>query len=58
MRRRKGGSSTPSATPVIAGAHPSPLSAKKFFGSRTFSAVNEALKRLGELPIDWQLPDL
>jgi uracil-DNA glycosylase len=44
--------------PVIAGAHPSPLSAKKFFGSRPFSAVNDALKRLGEPPIDWQLPDL
>jgi uracil-DNA glycosylase len=44
--------------PVVAGAHPSPLSAKKFFGSKPFSAINNALKGLGEGPIDWQLPDV
>jgi uracil-DNA glycosylase len=44
--------------PIIAGAHPSPLSAKKFFGSKPFSAVNRALEQLGEEPIDWQIPDL
>ncbi len=43
---------------VIVGAHPSPLSAKKFFGSRPFSAVNAALKEFGAEEIDWQLPDL
>jgi uracil-DNA glycosylase len=39
-------------------AHPSPLSAKKFFGSKPFSAANIALKELGETPIDWQLANL
>ena len=43
---------------IVTAAHPSPLSAKKFFGSKPFSAVNRALKELGETPIDWQLPDL
>ncbi len=40
---------------VIEGAHPSPLSVKKFRGSRPFSQINEALTRLGHTPIDWQL---
>jgi uracil-DNA glycosylase len=44
--------------PVITGAHPSPLSAKKFLGSRPFSAVNRALEGLGSAPIDWQIPDV
>jgi uracil-DNA glycosylase len=43
---------------IIKSAHPSPLSAKKFFGSKPFSAVNDALVRLGKAPIDWQIPDL
>jgi uracil-DNA glycosylase len=43
---------------VVKAAHPSPLSAKKFLGSRTFSAINGALEELGEKPIDWQIPDL
>jgi uracil-DNA glycosylase len=43
---------------VVKAAHPSPLSAKKFLGSRTFSAINRALEELGEKPIDWQIPDL
>jgi uracil-DNA glycosylase len=42
---------------IVAGAHPSPLSAKLFFGSRPFSAVNDALKGFGQEPIDWRLPD-
>jgi uracil-DNA glycosylase len=41
---------------VIKGAHPSPLSVKKFMGSRPFSAINEALAGAGKAPIDWQLP--
>ena len=41
--------------PVLRGAHPSPLSAAKFFGSRPFSAVNDALKRMGNQPINWKL---
>lgn len=42
---------------VITSPHPSPLSAHRgFFGSKPFSKTNEALKRLGEEPINWQLP--
>jgi uracil-DNA glycosylase len=44
--------------PILTAAHPSPLSASKFFGSRPFSAVNRALEGLGEEGIDWQIPDL
>ena len=43
---------------VLTAAHPSPLSAAKFFGSKPFSAANAALEELGEEPIDWQIPDL
>ena len=40
--------------PVIASAHPSPLSARRgFFGSRPFSRVNAALEAQGASPIDW-----
>jgi len=39
---------------VIAGPHPSPLSAYRgFFGSRPFSRTNELLHELGVPPIDW-----
>ncbi|MBQ3360057.1 MAG: uracil-DNA glycosylase, partial [Microbacterium sp.] len=44
------------ATPVIASAHPSPLSARRgFFGSRPFSRANELLEGLGAAPIDWRV---
>jgi uracil-DNA glycosylase len=43
---------------VLTAAHPSPLSAKKFFGSKPFSNTNAALAARGGAPIDWQLPDL
>jgi uracil-DNA glycosylase len=43
---------------IVTAAHPSPLSFKKFLGSKCFSAVNKALEDLGETPIDWQLPDV
>jgi uracil-DNA glycosylase len=44
----------PQRHPVVTAAHPSPLSARSgFFGSRTFSRVNEQLKRLGRREIDW-----
>ena len=43
---------------IVTAAHPSPLSFKKFLGSKCFSAVNKALEELGETPIDWQLPDV
>lgn len=40
--------------PVIASAHPSPMSADRgFFGSRPFSRTNELLVSLGAEPIDW-----
>jgi uracil-DNA glycosylase len=43
-------------TPVIASAHPSPMSADRgFFGSRPFSRANEALSSMGAEPIDWSL---
>lgn len=43
--------------PVIASAHPSPLSARSgFFGSRPFSRANDALTAQGAEPIDWRLP--
>lgn len=44
---------------VLACAHPSPLSARAgFFGSKQFSVINEALRKNGKPPIDWQLDDL
>ena len=40
--------------PVIASAHPSPLSAHRgFFGSRPFSRANQLLIESGAEPIDW-----
>ena len=42
--------------PVIASAHPSPLSASSgFFGSRPFSRANESLVAQGAEPVDWSL---
>lgn len=43
---------------LIEGAHPSPLSVKKFLGSRPFSQVNDALRAAGRGTIDWQVPPL
>lgn len=43
--------------PVIASAHPSPLSAGSgFFGSRPFSRANTLLVEQGAEPVDWRLP--
>ena len=40
--------------PVVASAHPSPLSAARgFFGSRPFSRVDELLAQQGAEPIEW-----
>ena len=42
--------------PVIASAHPSPMSADRgFFGSQPFSRANAALAHLGDPGIDWAL---
>lgn len=43
--------------PVVASAHPSPLSASRgFFGSRPFSRVDALLREQGAEPVDWRLP--
>ena len=43
-------------TPIIATAHPSPMSADRgFFGSRPFSRANQLLEELGADPMDWDL---
>lgn len=43
--------------PVVASAHPSPMSADRgFFGSRPFSRVNELLVAQGGQPVQWRLP--
>ena len=43
--------------PIIASAHPSPMSADRgFFGSRPFSTANDYLEDLGGEPIEWELP--
>jgi uracil-DNA glycosylase len=47
------------STPVIANAHPSPLSAARgFFGSRPFSRANTLLQEQGDGTVDWELPPL
>jgi uracil-DNA glycosylase len=43
---------------VLTAAHPSPLSASKFFGSKPFSAANRALGEMEKEAIDWQIADL
>jgi uracil-DNA glycosylase len=43
---------------VLEAAHPSPLSATKFFGCRPFSKANEALVAARRTPIDWCLSTL
>lgn len=40
---------------VIRCAHPSPLSARKFFGSKPFSQTNAALVAHGQAAIDWSM---
>jgi uracil-DNA glycosylase len=43
--------------PVIASAHPSPMSADRgFLGSRPFSRANVLLQELGDDGVDWSLP--
>ncbi|MFO0881434.1 MAG: uracil-DNA glycosylase [Gemmataceae bacterium] len=42
---------------IVEGAHPSPLSASKFFGSKPYSAVNAALEEIGRPALDWCIPD-
>jgi uracil-DNA glycosylase len=43
-------------TPIVASAHPSPMSADRgFFGSRPFSTANQLLIDQGAAPVDWSL---
>jgi len=43
--------------PMVASAHPSPMSAERgFFGSRPFSRVDRMLRDQNADPIDWRLP--
>ena len=43
-------------TPIIASAHPSPLSAYRgFFGSKPFSRANDLLEAQGASGVDWSL---
>jgi uracil-DNA glycosylase len=41
---------------LVEGAHPSPLSAKLWFGSKPFSRIDAALAAQAQTPITWQLP--
>ncbi len=41
---------------VVEAAHPSPMSARLFHGSRPFSRTDQALTELGGAPFDWRLP--
>jgi uracil-DNA glycosylase len=44
---------------IVRCAHPSMLTANEgFFGCRSFSAINEALRAKGEPEINWQIPDI
>ena len=43
---------------VVQAAHPSPLSAKAFLGTRPFSRINDALRTADKPEINWQIPDL
>jgi uracil-DNA glycosylase len=43
---------------ILENAHPSPLSAKLFMGSKPFSAINAALAKNGKPEINWQIPNL
>jgi uracil-DNA glycosylase len=43
---------------IVQGAHPSPLSAKLFHGSKPFSQIDAALENMGHKAIDWTIPNL
>lgn len=43
---------------IVQGAHPSPLSAKLFHGSKPFSQIDAALEKMGHKPIDWTIPNV
>lgn len=44
---------------VLKAPHPSPLSAYRgFFGSKPFSQTNKFLIKNGEIPIQWEIPEI
>lgn len=43
---------------VVQSAHPSPLSARAFLGTRPFSHINKALRAAGKPEIDWHIRDI
>jgi uracil-DNA glycosylase len=43
---------------VVQSSHPSPLSARRFLGTRPFSRINNALRGIGKGEIDWRIPNL
>jgi uracil-DNA glycosylase len=43
---------------IVEGAHPSPLSARAFLGTRPFSRINAALRAAGKPEIDWHIRDI
>jgi uracil-DNA glycosylase len=49
---------TQSRHSVVACAHPSPLSVRKYFGCRCFSQINRDLVDAGLMPIDWEIPEV
>jgi uracil-DNA glycosylase len=51
--RRKGAGIDRSKHLVLESAHPSPLSAQRFFGCRHFSRANSYLEQQGKTPIAW-----
>ncbi|RDD40527.1 Uracil-DNA glycosylase [Trichoplax sp. H2] len=51
--QKKGASISKDKHLILKCAHPSPLSATRFFGCRHFSKANEYLTKNGRKPIDW-----
>ena len=43
---------------VVQSAHPSPLSARAFLGTKPFSRINAALRKAGKPEIDWRIPSI
>jgi uracil-DNA glycosylase len=43
---------------VVQSAHPSPLSARAFLGTKPYSTINAALRKAGRPEIDWRIPTI
>jgi uracil-DNA glycosylase len=43
---------------VVQSAHPSPLSAREFLGTKPYSRINAALRKTGKREIDWRIPSI